>query len=62
MKNNNVKVIKDSNSPAVGIWLPALSQEALESLCMNFGIEIPKKADGSVDWNSWIEGTLTLNK
>lgn len=62
MKNNNVKVIKDSNSPAVGIWLPALSQEALESLCLNFGIAIPKKADGSVDWEKWIEGTLTLKR
>lgn len=59
-QNTNAKIIKDTNSPAVGIWLPALSQEALESLCLNFGIPIPKKPDGSIDWNAWIDGTLIL--
>lgn len=60
MSNKNVKIIKDKNSSAVGLWLPALSPEALKSLCMNFGIEIPYKADGTIDWGSWIEGELTL--
>lgn len=60
MTNKNVKIIKDKNSSAVGIWLPALSPEALKSLCMNFGIEIPYKADGTIDWSSWVEGTLIL--
>jgi len=58
--NQNVKIIKDENSPAVGIWLPALSPEALESYCLNFGIEVPKKEDGSIDWSAWIDGTLKL--
>lgn len=56
----NVKVIKDKNSSAVGLWLPALSEQSLKSLCLNFGIIIPKKVDGSVDWDNWIEGELTL--
>lgn len=60
MSNANVKIIKDENSPAVGIWLPALSPQALESLCMNFGVATPKKADGSIDWDNWIEGTMKL--
>jgi len=56
----NVKIIKDANSSAVGIWLPAMSPAALESYCLNFGIVVPKKADGSIDWDKWIQGTLTL--
>lgn len=60
MTKSNIKIIKDKNSPAVGIWLPALSPEALESYCLNFGIEVPKKADGSIDWDKWIEGEMIL--
>ena len=60
MTKSNIKIIKDKNSPAVGVWLPALSQEALESYCLNFGIEIPKKQDGSVDWENWINGEMEL--
>jgi hypothetical protein len=59
---SNVKIIKDADSPAVGIWLPATSPEALESYCLNFGLVVPKKADGSIDWDKWIQGTLTLKK
>lgn len=60
MTKSNVKIIKDENSPAVGIWLPALSQQALESYCQNFGLEVPKKTDGTVDWDKWIQGTMRL--
>lgn len=60
MIKSNVKIVKDENSPAVGIWLPALSPQALESLSMNFGIEVPKKADGSIDWDKFIQGTMRL--
>lgn len=62
MTKSNIKIIKDSNSPAVGIWLPALSPEALESYCKNFGIDIPRNAKGEVDWDKWIDGTMQLNK
>jgi hypothetical protein len=58
----NVKIIKDANSQACGIWLPAISPEALKSYCLNFGITVPKKPDGSIDWDKWIDGTLTLKK
>lgn len=60
MTKSNIKIIKDKNSPAVGIWLPAMSPEALESYCLNFGIEVPRKTDGSIDWEKWIEGEMTL--
>lgn len=53
---SNVKILKDKNGPAVGIWQPATSPEALTSLCLNFGIEVPKKADGSIDWDKLIDG------
>jgi len=60
INEKNVKIIKDKNSPAVGIWLPALSPEALESYCLNFGIKVPRLADGTIDWENWIEGELSL--
>lgn len=60
MANSNVKIIKDQNSPSVGIWLPALSEEALKSYCLNFGIEVPYKEDGGIDWEKLIQGNLIL--
>lgn len=60
MTKSNIKIIKDKNSPSVGIWLPALSPEALESYCLNFGIEVPRKEDGSIDWDVMIEGEMEL--
>lgn len=62
MSKTNVKIIKDSNSSSVGVWLPAMSPASLESLCLNFGIETPKKADGSINWDAWIDGTMTLKQ
>lgn len=59
---SNVKILKDKNGPAVGIWQPAISPEALTSLCLNFGIEVPKKADGSIDWSELIDGEFEQNK
>lgn len=57
---SNIKIIKDSKSPAVGVWLPALSPQAIESYCLNFGIEVPKKENGDIDWDKFIQGELTL--
>jgi len=57
---SNVKIIKDKNSPTCGIWLPATTEEALKSYCLNFGLEVPKKEDGSIDWDEWIQGILEL--
>ena len=58
MTKSNVKIIKDKNSPACGIWLPATSPEALESYCLNFGLEVPRLESGEIDWSAWIDGTL----
>ena len=60
MANTNVKVIKDSNSPAVGFWCPANNPDGMTAMARNFGIDIPKKADDSIDWDKLIQGTLTL--
>lgn len=58
--NENIKIIKDKNSSAVGFWIPATSPEALHSLGFTLGKEIPKKEDGTVDWPNTIEGELEL--
>jgi len=57
----NVKIIKDKDSPSVGIWIPALSPIAIESYCLNFGINVPKKENGDIDWDNFIDGELSLN-
>lgn len=57
---SNAKIIKDKNSPAVGIWIPAISPDAITSYCLNFGIQIPKKENGDIDWEKFIQGELTL--
>ena len=49
------KVLKDKNSSAVGIWLPAISEDVLKSYCANAGKEVPMK-DGHIDWDTIIEG------
>lgn len=59
---SNVKVIKDKNSAAVGFWIPALTEGALDSLAANFGKVLPKQADGKIDWEKAIEGELSLKK
>lgn len=57
---SNVKVIKDQNSAAVGFWIPAISEFVLESLALSFDKPVPKLADGTIDWDTMIEGTLAL--
>jgi len=68
-KNNNMnietaRVLKDKNSSAVGIFIPAISETVLKSYCLNFGKEFPIKHlnNGLVepDWDSLIEGTYEL--
>jgi hypothetical protein len=60
MDNNFVRIVKDANSSAVGFWLPAISPATIENMCKIYGKEVPKKADGSIDWDNFIEGSLTL--
>lgn len=60
MPNNFAKFIKDKNSPAVGIWLPFTSPETLRNMSLMYNKEVPMKADGGIDWDNLIEGTLEL--
>lgn len=57
---SNAKIIKDKNSAAVGIWIPAISPDAITSYCLNFGITVPKKENGDIDWDKFINGELVL--
>lgn len=56
MSNETAKILKDKNSSAVGIWLPAISEDVLKSYALNMGKVLTYKADGSLDWDSAIEG------
>lgn len=58
----NVKVIKDANSPAVGFWCPANNPDGMIAMARNYGIEVPTRLDGGVDWDKLIQGTLTLEQ
>ena len=57
--NETVKVLKDSKSSAVGIWLPAISEDVMKSYALNMGIQIPMK-DGNIDWDTLIQGTINF--
>lgn len=63
--NNNImstsKILKDKNSAAVGIWMPAISEDVLKSYCANAGKEVPMK-DGNVDWEAIIEWSFEYIK
>lgn len=52
------KILKDRNSKAVGLWMPAISEDVLKSYCLNAGKEIPMK-DGHIDWDKIVEGDFT---
>jgi len=54
------KIIKDKNSPAVGVWFPASTPDALDTVSRAFGIGLDKKEDGSIDWDKVIDGELVL--
>lgn len=56
MTNDTAKILKDKNSSAVGIWLPAISEAVLKSYALNMGKVLPLKADGSIDWDKSIDG------
>jgi len=56
-----IKIIKDTDSKAVGIWYAARNQEELITKAIEAGFPIPRKSDGSLDWDMFIQGLLTLN-
>lgn len=59
IKNNNmnesVKVLKDKNSSAVGVWFPAISEAVLKSYLLNVNKELPMK-NREIDWEKLIDG------
>lgn len=48
---SNALILKDENSLLLVLALPITNEEALKSYGMNFGIDVPLKADGHVDFD-----------
>jgi len=59
MEDKFVKVLKDENSPSVGFFLPAISEEALKNLSLIFGYNIDNLKT-QADWDKIIDGTFKL--
>jgi hypothetical protein len=59
MLNESAKILKDKNSSAVGIWLPAISEDVMKSYALNMGLEVPMK-DDKIDWDNFIQGEVTF--
>ena len=47
----NVKVGKDENSDEMSFIQPVRSEKAFKSYCANYGIVVPLKPNGDVDWD-----------
>ena len=62
--NETAKVLKDANSSAVGIWMPAISESVLKSYCLNMGIDVPivhtNNGLTEINWNELIDGTINF--
>ncbi|MCK5020303.1 MAG: hypothetical protein KAS32_24905 [Candidatus Peribacteraceae bacterium] len=56
----DVKIIKDANSKAVGVWFAAKNPAELVKWAEEAEIPVPYKADGGLDWAKFIQGNLTL--
>jgi len=59
MTNDKAKVLKDKNSSAVGVWLPAISEDVLKSYALNMSINLPMAEEG-IDWDNAINGEFEL--
>lgn len=57
--DNFVKILKDENSPTVGFFIPAISEDALKTLSLAFGRDI-SKLDTQEDWDKIIDGKFNL--
>ena len=58
---SNVKIVKKKDGPDYAILLPVLSEAALDSYALNFfGKKLPRKADGTLDWDAFIDGEFIL--
>lgn len=60
MNKEKARILKDKNSNSVGVFLPALTEDVLKSYALNMGIEIPKTADGLIDWERTINGEFEI--
>jgi hypothetical protein len=64
MIKEGARVLKDKNSSAVGIFLPAISEAVLKSYCLNFGKEVPEKHINNglteIDWENLLDGEYEL--
>jgi len=53
-------IIKDANSKAVGIWYAAKNPEELIDMATKAGFPIPRNSEGLLDWDNFIQGDFTL--
>ena len=57
---SDIKIIKDKDSTAVGIWYACKNPEELIAKATQEGFPIPRKSNGTLDWDNFIQGLLTL--
>lgn len=63
MQTTNVLVLQKENKSDIVIALPVRDEAAMLSYGLNFGFEVPTKADGSVDWPQIKkDGTFKINQ
>lgn len=58
----DIRIIKDANSRAVGIWYAAKNPEELVAKAYAEGFRIPRKENGDLDWENFIQGTFSLGQ
>jgi len=54
------KILKDADGKAVGVCVLARNPEELIAMAEEAGFPIPRKSDGSLDWNNFIQGDYKL--
>lgn len=59
--NTFVKILKDKNSASTGFYLPAINEDAIVNMALLYGKTVPRKSDGTIDWEKFVEGEFTLN-
>jgi len=59
---SNVKIIANkAKGSELGFYIPIKSEEAFESICENYGLAVPKTAEGKIDWdNVKIDGETNI--
>lgn len=57
---SNAKIVKDTNSKTVYIAVPVADEKSFESYCANYGIEVKKNGDYTINWKEMLNGSITL--